>query len=375
MKRILVAHQKTILLMGLCVLGFMNMAAEGCSEAASRQLKMEVEIGRIDAHAVKMPSGEVLDFPYVANTLFQASMLNSAYFNVANPLPSTGKLTLNRTTQLQSGYSANDRSMLSKFGLLRSGGEFRVQAVSPDVACLMSAPQAVIKGDIISFALTWGVGIGVGYGQGGIPLPTGGTIGGGIDFSSSELQMAMRADEPLSGRTDVITDTVTSKSDIKLHIDLGVGIPLGLDFFFKEPITNVVKAAYSKAQNQIVQDYIKKRSTKGTWNEIWNARVIEDKEIANNDTHIAFRAGTRSNIKIGDTFDVISMRYQWKGVPCQSALDYQIPASNVPLANIKIIAVGDIVSVGEVLASPNTKPISAGDIVRLVQLVENQKKN
>ena len=55
----------------------LSMGNQSCQSATTtaRVLKMDIEIGTLKARSVKLPNGEVIDFPYVANSLFHGLLL------------------------------------------------------------------------------------------------------------------------------------------------------------------------------------------------------------------------------------------------------------------------------------------------------------
>jgi hypothetical protein len=397
--------RKTAFLTSISALGFLSMGNQSCEQApAARVLKMEIDVGNVEARVIRLPNGEVVDFPFIANSLFYRQVMNQGHFNIANNIPTVpgtapgakaltaassqaGKLRAQRFDILgtsASNYSLSDEQILARFGLKRpaptsdsslnltSPGSVSAKATgaADDVSCLLDAPQAVVKGEVVSFAATWGVGVGVGYGRGGIALPIG-NVSGSVDFSQSELELGLRADDPLTGRTDVISEGISQKSDIKLAVDFSAGLPIGLNFFYKDTIASVIRAAYDKALAQMVKDFARIKGSdlpnEDGWNQSWSSKVINDPALANNDTHVAFRGGLRSGIKAGDEFAIYPMRYSWKGAACQSKLDYQIPSSTTPTVTVRVIAVGDMVTVGQVVKSQTSSAIRPGDQVKLVR--------
>lgn len=357
----------------------LSMGNQKCEETpvAARNLKMNVEIGTLKGRQVRMPSGEVVDFPYVANSLFYRQVINHDHFVLTNEPPtalglaaSKGVFKTHSTKASASAeaapsglVSAKDISVLDKYNLLRktraqaaeimSGrlttkeaveGKSEALAVEVLPACLYEMPQATIGGEIISFEATYGVGVGIGYNNGG---DLGANVGGHVDFSSSKLELGLRADDPLLQQVIAIGDGVSRQSNVKFGIDVLSSL-LGLDFFYKTPITDVIRNGMNDGLNQIVTAIQNQKAPGKTWNDAWEARVLYDPELTNGDTHIAFNAGSRSAIQIGDEFTISNMHYKWEGAACYTRLKYSIPSRPTPIASIKVVSVGDNVAVGKV---------------------------
>ncbi|MBK7891417.1 MAG: hypothetical protein IPJ84_11385 [Bdellovibrionales bacterium] len=208
--------QRAFFLVG--AIGFMSMGNQSCENAAqkSRVLKMEIELASLKARSVRMPTGEVIDFPYVANSLFYRQVMDHDHFVITNPVPSPltsssgfyktqdPKLSKTAAAAEDGLVSSRDLSVLNRFGFLtqagnssaQAKGEASTQATSDLPACLYDLPQALLGGEVISFEATWGVGVGVGYGAGGDL--GGGKVAGNVQFDQSKLEIGLRTDDPLT---------------------------------------------------------------------------------------------------------------------------------------------------------------------------------
>lgn len=387
------------------VIAGLSMGNEGCEEQQDkpRVLKMDIEIGSLKGRVVRLPNGESVDFPYVANSLFYRQVINHDHFVIGNPVPTSlmlasqgGQFKAQGVTDASSAEAApsglvsgRDVAVLENYGLLRQTrlegqslmqgrtserevveGKASASQASKLPACLYDLPQSLLGGEVISFQMTGGGGIGIGYGPGG-DLP--GSAAGRINFQSSKLELGLRTDDPLTQQAIAIGDGIARQSQVQFGLDFVPGVPVGISFFYNTPITDVIRNAMDDGLNQIVDRYKNLLSTNKDWNEVWESRVIYDPEIVNNDTHIAFRGGYRAGVKIGDTFQVTNLHYAWEGAACYTRLKYKIPLTVTPIAEATVVSVGDNVSVAVVKYLTEQK-IQPGAQVKVLKLVEPVKK-
>jgi len=387
------------------VIAGLSMGNEGCEEQQDkpRVLKMDIEIGSLKGRVVRLPNGESVDFPYVANSLFYRQVINHDHFVIGNPVPTSlmlasqgGQFKAQGVTDASSAEAApsglvsgRDVAVLENYGLLRQTrlegqslmqgrtserevveGKASASQVSKLPACLYDLPQSLLGREVISFQMTGGGGIGIGYGPGG-DLP--GSAAGRINFQSSKLELGLRTDDPLTQQAIAIGDGIARQSQVQFGLDFVPGVPVGISFFYNTPITDVIRNAMDDGLNQIVDRYKNLLSTNKDWNEVWESRVIYDPEIVNNDTHIAFRGGYRAGVKIGDTFQVTNLHYAWEGAACYTRLKYKIPLTVTPIAEATVVSVGDNVSVAVVKYLTEQK-IQPGAQVKVLKLVEPVKK-
>lgn len=388
-------------LIPIFVIAGLSMGNEGCEEeqAKPRVLKMDIEIGALKGRVVRLPNGETVDFPYVANSLFYRQVINHDHFVIGNPVPTSlmlasqgGQFKTQGITDASSAEAApsglvsgRDVAVLEQYGLLRQTrlegqsliqgrvsqkdvveGKSSATEVTKLPACLYDLPQALLGGEVISFQMTGGGGIGIGYGPGG-DLP--GSAAGRINFQSSKLELGLRTDDPLTQQAIAIGDGIARQTQVQFGLDFVPGVPIGVSFFYNTPITDVIRNAMDDGLNQIVDRYKNLLSTDKDWNQVWESRVIYDPEIVNNDTHIAFRGGYRAGIKIGDTFQVTNLHYAWEGAACYTRLKYKIPLTVSPIAEATVVSVGDNVSVAVVKYLVEQK-IQPGAQVKVMKLVE-----
>jgi hypothetical protein len=371
----------------------LSMGNQSCQQpvAATRVLKMDVEVGSMKAKPVTLPTGETIDFPYVVNSLFYRQVMANDHFVIGNIIPSPSSTAAATAAAAQvrlEGVSApavetksNDEQMLERYGFLdgiRAQAQSQLQspllqatATTPAAApvmpqCLYDSPQAKMGGEMISFEATWGVGVGVGYTNSGSSLSGG--VGGKVNISASQLQLGLRTDDPLTQQTDVISDGIANQMKMNFAVSFFAGVPLGLDFFFNSPLANVIKSAMDKGLVKMVTSYENQRSVNKSWSDVWESRVVYDPILVDNDTHIAFRGGYRAGIQIGDTFTVTNLHYMWEGDACSTPLKYRIPLTTTPVAEVQVVSVGDNVAVAVVSKYLIDQRILPGAQVKIMAL-------
>lgn len=375
------------------LLAGLSMGNESCQKASGRVLKMDVELGRVAAQPVVMPTGERIDFGYVANALFYQQVMANTHFVISNPIPTptstlavatttslTGKLTQKLVSSIGFSKLTNDQKLMEDYGFadavrMRSSVNSaankslmaKTEAADDEMpACLYNLPQAKLAGEVVSFEANFGAGLSLGYGaNGAIPSPAG--VGGTLNFTSARLQMGLRAVDPMNDLLIASAKGVSTQSNVKFGLSI-VSALLGFDFFFKTPIATVVSSGFDKALAAMVTDYSAANSSTGSWGDAWESRVVYDKEVTNGDTQIMIRGGTRYGLQRGDTFTVTNMHYSWTGAPCESPLRYRVPMTATPVANIEIIAVGDNVSVARVSQYLMDERIKPGAQVKLLKM-------
>jgi hypothetical protein len=376
----------------LSTLATLSMGAESCQKASERILKMDVELGTINAQSVLMPSGERIDFAYVANSLFYQSVMTNDHFVIMNEIPTPQTVT---KTSLANGNrsllskvistvwaSAQDENeqLLEQYGF---GAQLRAKSksTSPGYAkpgddpsqipeCLYNMPQEQLAGEVVSFESNFGAGLSIGYGTNGAFQNA--PVGGSVNFTNTRLQMGLRAVDPLNGTITAAAQGVSNQADTKFGLNLA-SILLGLDFFYKTPIASVVSGAMDKSLSSIVSS-ISKTSQTNSWADAWESRVMYDPEVTNGDTQILIRGGSRYGMLVGDQFTVTNMRYKWKGEACSSKLEYRVPTSATPVANVTIIAIGPDVAVAKVDQYLVEERIVPGAQVKLLKMYVAPKK-
>jgi hypothetical protein len=392
----------------LIAISSLSMGNKGCEESSSeRVLKMEVEIGALNARKITMPTGEVIDFPYVVNSLFYRQVMNNNHFVIANPVPSpnsliaasSGSYSQNKSLEMKieqgtasigdGSISLRDENVLKSYGFMNSirrKAAIQAKATAGDATaitqaakeesklpvCLYDMPQAQLGGEVISFEATWGIGVGVGYGNNGIPI--GGNVGGNVDFSQSKLELGLRTDDPLTLNTVAIADGIAHQSKVKFGIDFTAGLPIGLNFFFNTPLSDVIRKAMDRGLDAIVQRYKTLLSLNMDWNEVWESRVIYDPEIVDGDTHIAFRGGYRAGMMVGDKLTATNLHYTWEGAACYTRLKYKIPLTATPVAELEVVSVGDNIAVARVTKYMIEQKILPGAQIRVLQLKQPPKQ-
>lgn len=391
------ARTQTKTLALVVMMAGLSMGNEGCEEAKTRVLKLDVEVGAIAAQPIRLPTGETINFPYIANSLFYRSVMNSDHFVMMNPVPGPASFTTASQKTLQAKVmtgtaakgdgliSGHDEAILSRYDFLSNHGSTSSEQLGPEQkglsaksasapvppaslpVCLYDLPQAQLRGEVVSFEATWGIGVGIGYGSNGSPIDTGG-VAGSVKFNQSRLDVGLRAEDPLNRLLLAQAGGVSHQSTIDLGIDFSSGLPIGLDLFFKTPLSKVVMSAFDKALGQMIGDFKEERSDRGSWDDVWESRVMYEPDIVDNDTYVAFRGGYRYAMKKGDTFTITNMYYKWEKDPCTSALKFKIPRSPTPVAEVEVVDVGDNVAVAKVTKYLIEQRIEPGAQVKVLQL-------
>jgi hypothetical protein len=370
------------------------MGNQSCNKPVERVLKMDVEIGTVTAKPVRLPTGEIIDFPYVVNSLFYREVMNNDHFVISNAVPSPQSTVTTMVLKAGSVYnkaeaaqakayldtiSVKDTRTLAAYGFMEGlqrqaaailqpqGGASQKAADSAATlpACLYDLPQARMGGSVISFELQGGGGISIGYNTGGSIISS---VGGSVDFTTSKLELGLKTDDPLTANTIVIADGVSNQSSVKFGVNFGAAAPFGINFFMTTPLADVIRAAMDKGLVAIVDQYKTMLSPKKIWDEVWESRVLYDPVISDNDTHIAFRGGYRAGVQVGDTFTVTNLHYMWQSAPCTSQLKYKVPLTGTPIAEIEVVSVGDNVSVAVVKKYLIEQKIIPGAMVKILAL-------
>ncbi len=355
----------------LITVAALNMGNQSCQQAQDngRHLKMTASVGSITAQNITLPTGEVVDFPYVANTLFYNQVYINDYFIQVSPISAVLKTVSNSTstsspTTLAPAKSttvtaavARDAALLMShgFGASKTSANIHAEDATSTAAqaavpsCLYTSPQAQLSGSVISFEVSGGGGLSIGY-------PSTGPVteaSGSISIQNSDLNMTFDSVEPFWGDVPkVSTNSVVTSSNSTFSIDLLSMI--GLNFFFNTPIATTIENGMQTGLNAIVAGYEGSSGTVAAWNAAWESRVLYAPTIANDTTQIAIGAGSNANVEVGDQFLITNMNYQWNGTPCTSTFQAStMPVPTLGQVVIQIIETGEYASVGTVVGEPN----------------------
>ena len=360
----------------LLLVGSLNMGNQSCATPppteGARILKMDTTIGEVNAQKITMPSGEIVDFPYIANALFYGEVLNSDHMTVASPLPvvppkavssAAVNSNLDKQVAVLRSYGLVSAQFVSEVPMEHYSGIHMMDAASPasptDITCTYSTPEFSVGGDVLDFTASAGGGLDIGFGK--APSTTG-TIG--INYSQTALSLRLRLDRPLTQLPLQIGDATSYQKSISANLGFG---QLGLNFFFTSAISDAIRTAMDSALSNIITAYATARNT--DWNQDWESRVVYCQNC-DNDTHIAIRGGAQNGIKVGDTFSISNLNYQWVGSPCSSRLVSSIPDNpSIPTAKGVVQYVDDNFSVlGNMTYSGDSK-IRVGAKVSLSSFV------
>jgi hypothetical protein len=375
-----------------------SMGNESCEKSKSRVLKMEVEVGNFRARPIRLPNGEMADFPDVVNSLFFYQTMNHDNFLIYVPEGATtvsSNRTLGSVGVVSKGsvmadtpvpaslshFGNEDIELLGKYGFIeqmayegrlenvhsKSGSVSTPNGNASIPACLYERPLARLGGEMISFESHFGAGIGIGYGPSG-PIPGGNGGAAQVNFSASRLQLMVRWNDTFTRQPIAMTEGVSHNSDVGFRFAFP-GTPVGIDFFYKTPIANTIKAAIQKGLDSLVSAYVKAEvGANKTWADAWEGRVLYNSRI-DNDNLIAFRGGARAGIVAGDKFMITNLAYEWHGEPCSSAAKYTIPLGG-PVAEVEVIESRGILTVAKVTRTLYDSRIIPGARVQIAKLYE-----
>lgn len=335
-------------------LSFFIIGASDCAgQSKDRFLKLSVEVKPVAAQVVKLPDGRTIDFPYIANALFYYSVMADPHFMIDNPIQS-GYPTVGTASLL---HEETDDELLSRWGFINS--DYKTFGVEMPInpPCIEHAPELKLFANVIAFELVGSGGIHGGYP--GVP------VGGSLKFDSTQLSVTVQTEDPLKGVPIAIDAGRASESKLSAEIDF-MGMA-GLDFFLKTSLFNVVTAAFRDSLKNLITAHLQRLNVP-SWTQAWQSKVIFDPVISNGDTHLAMRSGWRANVRVGDTFSVYNMHYKWvDDKVCEGQLFYAIPHPAEPIADIRIVEVGQDVSIGLVTRATSVK-VDAGAITKIIQL-------
>ncbi len=356
----------------------------------ARYIKMRAHVGNIKAQPVTLPNGEVVDFPYVANALFYSQVFAHGYFEQSNFLEEVLEETEKPPTviggelsnkPLMTTESSDDVALLKQYGMglkptseyaqaLGSLGQQKAGEEEPSnpfkvPRCQYNQPPIKLRGQVVSYEASFGGGITVGYNpQGSIKVP--GNASGSINLESNRLDMQFDAIDPLFSRTNqdaLIASVPVKKNTYKINaaVQFDIGIPIGINFFFKSSIVKTIRDSMTKGLDTVIAELLKQvgvwdKKKTGSWKEIWESRVIDSPKLADNDDYVAIAGGKRAYVQIGDQFRIKNMFWDWAGKPCESRLG----ASTMASAHFGE-ALGTVIEVGNYVAILKIQPINGNE--------------
>ena len=332
------------------------MGNSSCQQSASappvRALKKIIDIGTISASNLQIPGGGTFDFASVAEqedyVAFSASdgfaMRYLPPLSTVNPSPASSLKMSNKDMSIVMAASAKASSSLGSHW-------------STEASCMVNLPMAQMHTAVNSFEMVGGGGVTIGYNANGVQAPAVGSLN--FQLQSAQLDLSMIATQPLSqavlGAINVTADQ--TKTNLSATINLGL-FSIGPNYWYQTPLSTVTMNALNKGVAAV-----KAALTK----EEWYTRVLE-----NDDFSLTIIGGDNVNLQLGDEVAVFNDAYYWSGTPCAST--YVGGAAQNPVAVIKIIAVGDTISVGQVIMRTDENAV-VGAKARLYKLHESATPN
>lgn len=366
-------RNSTLAIAALVAVGGLNMGNQGCTPQAAgtpgRILKMDTTVGLVKAEKITLPSGEVVDFPYVVNALFYGQVINSDHMTIAAALPNVAPTATGVSTKAVDSDSPQVK-VLKHYGLVSAEyvselpvknahglSAMSVSGVPANLKCTYQTPEFTIGGDVIDFTASAGGGLDIGIGK------TPGQMGTiGVDYTQTKLDLRLRLDRPLTQLPLEIGDGKSYQRAVSAHLGYG---QIGLNFFFKSAISDAIKSAMDSAISDMVNKYKSNRNP--DWNKNWESRVAYLPQI-DNDSHIAIRSGAQNGVKLDDTFAISNLNYMWEDMsaPCQSRLVSSIPDDpSAPTAHGIVEYVDDNYSVLKITKYSGNSKVRVGARVSL----------
>ena len=358
----------------------LNMGNQGCTPPATtgpmaRILKMDTSVGVVAAQKVTLPSGEIVDFPYVANALFYGEVMNSDHMTIASALPNVPPSGVS-SQSVQVATSAADAgkiAVLRHYGLVNAEyvSELPVQnargmtaqslsalsGAPVDLKCTYETPEFSMGGAVTDFSASAGGGLDIGFGKSPAQM---GNIG--VTYSQTKLDLRLQLNRPLTQLPLEIGDAKSYQKSVSAQLGIG---QIGLNFFFKSAISDAIKQAMDSALSDIIGKYTAARNPE--WNKNWESRVVYCQQC-DKDTHIAIRGGAQNGVKLNDSFSISNLNYQWEdeSAPCRSRLVSSIPDDpSVPTATGITEYVDDNFSVLKITKYSGNSKIRVGARVQL----------
>lgn len=321
---------------GVLAMAALNMGNQSCQQQPAapppRVLKMDVAVGVLRAQPISLPNGETVDFPTIANDLFDQQIMANAHFVISSVLQNGPTANAGAMFAARFAMRSADQSVMAAHGFALSGSV---------PACLYDAPQALLGGEVISLSADGGGGLSIGYGLG----PA--TIGGSVKITDARLEVSALTKDPLSLEPLESGRGVAHQSYDSFAFGFPAGVAIGLTFFYQTPIATTIRLGMTRALDGVVASY---EATPGgsDWNDVWESRVLDAPQVANGVTEILFREGSRAGILVGDTFSVTNLHYQWDGADCESKLLWRIAETHSPIALATVSWTGADVSMATV---------------------------
>ena len=383
---------------------FLSATALAADKPAPRQLKIEAEVGRINAKVMTLPNGETVDFPWVANALFYAATMNS---NLYIPMQKPTELPrLNANTSIPAALKLSpvdapqpldeDQRLLAQYGFyadyvrqLPMAGDGhtlltpRKSSLSMETTrrsrdeiltlpgCLENIPLYKLRGEVVSFDSSFGGGFCIGYGPGCPQGPTASfnaSFGGSVSFKSTRLDMQFYLQDNFVEQDIAGAPGTGKQTSGSVAFGFSVGIPVGFNFFWTKGISDVITAAISSGLSSLQAQMLQYAHVK-TWNEAWHSIVVHQKDLDDFDTTITLRAGGRAGIAKGDRFKINNVIYTWRDKVCESQLQYIVLPD--PVALVEVFSVGPNLAFAKVLKYYLDDRIFPGALATVDTLIAN----
>jgi hypothetical protein len=326
-------------------------------EDSARQLRRRVQLGRLDAPPITLPSGGGnFNFAFAANLQLHGVLNRTKAFSTATIDPFKVYVPEGLNPQETNNfYRCEFQEAVPTTVQIQDGtGQYRLATSSPSAACMVTMPQAIITGGILSLELVSQTGASFGLMN---------LFEFGFEQARSELRLEMLAEHPLirggnytsSGRMVLATTSVrTYQRQQKFEGKLGLEkFSLGLSHYFASPLSKVTEEALTQG----VQDLAKAWKQGDEW---W-ATVHKSC-----DKYIYINAGGQmdAGLKEGDIVAIYNTMYHWTGKPCESQLISENKHTSIsgdtsrmaPLAYARVTSVGLTISAAAIIENDPNYP-------------------
>lgn len=325
----------------------MMMGNEGCEQTEGRSLRRRVNMGKIAAPTIILPSGQgSFDFEYVANAQMYDVLRKSQSFSTStiDPLKtySPDGLSDSEAAQFNQCIDPEETELIAN-------GLASKSIISERAACLIDLPQGVVSGNILDFRLKQAGGLSLSLSQIAF-LP-----GLSFDFKSYELAMTLKVMDPLITNHNIAaTSQQTYGNEFNVAAQLSFsGFSLGPKYYYNSPLRQVVEEGMIASLKDLKQQWDAAHP--------WYAMVMR-----NCDKSIYINAGnaTDAGLMVGDVVKVHNVKYRWQGAVCGSALMGSTVNSEA-VAYAKITSVGDTMSIATVIDNdPENYPYSRDQVIK-----------
>lgn len=333
--------------MGLAGMMMGNTTCAGKTVAdKGRVLRRLVQVGKIDAQPIQLPDNQVFDLQFVVNQQYPDVLTSSKEFAVINRDVTNGLIGGGPAV------TPKDAALLSKMG-----PPSEKWAATKDAECLISLPQYKLNGVVNSYEWVAGGGISIGYTPSGSHAVS--NIGGSVHFDKAEMNLTLRAKNPIDGTNMKSADVTKNQIKTKVAFDISFGqISIGPEFYYQKGLAAVTKEALELGLAALKAQ---------TDQQPWQTRAGEVQ-----DNFITIVGGDDINLMEGDQVSFQNARYQWNDNKICDPTAYvgYVPGEIIGYGTVIVGGVGDHLATVQIEQNTLKDDIVPGALVKLVKLVD-----